>query len=100
MDKRDREEEMTLKIKILGPGCPNCHRVEENAVEALETLSEEMPDLEATVQHVTDFDEIMAYDILGTPGLVVNEKVVCAGRVPRVAEVVAWLQEAVDGRTE
>ena len=91
---------MTLKIKILGPGCPNCHRVEENAVEALETLSEEMPDLEATVQHVTDLDEIMAYDILGTPGLVVNEKVVCAGRIPRVAEVVAWLQEAMDGQAE
>ena len=91
---------MTLEIKILGPGCPNCHRVEENAVEALETLSEEMPDLEATVQHVTDLDEIMAYDILGTPGLVVNEKVVCAGRIPRVAEVVAWLQEAMDGQAE
>jgi small redox-active disulfide protein 2 len=91
---------MTLKIKILGPGCPNCQRVEENAVEALETLSEEKPELEATVQHVTDFDEIMAYDILGTPGLVVNEEVVCAGRIPKVDEVVGWLQEAVDGQAE
>lgn len=91
---------MTLKIKILGPGCANCHRVEESAVEALEILSEENPSLQATVHHVTDFNEIVEYDILGTPGLVVNEKVVCAGRIPRVAEVVNWLQEAVEGQAK
>lgn len=94
----DQEEEMTLKIKILGPGCPNCQRVEENAVEALERLSEENPSLEATVQHVTNFNEIMAYPILATPGLVVNEEVVCAGRIPKVDEVVGWLRAALDGR--
>jgi len=89
---------MTLNVKILGPGCPNCHKVEENAVEALEALSAEKPDLEATVQHVTDADEIVAYDVLVTPGLVVNEKVVCAGRIPEVDEVVGWLQEALDSQ--
>jgi len=91
---------MTLNIKVLGSGCPKCHRVEQNAVEALERMSEENPSLEATVQHVTDVNEIMAYDILATPGLVVNEKVVCAGRVPRVDEVVDWLQRAVDAQAE
>jgi len=91
---------MTLEIKILGPGCPNCHRVEENAVEALEKLSEENPSLEAKVQHVTEFDEIMAYDVLATPGLVVNEEVVCAGRIPKVNEVVEWLREALDAQSE
>jgi hypothetical protein len=65
-------------------------------VEALEMLNEERPNLEATLQHVTNFNEIMEYDILSTPGLVVNEEVVCAGRVPRINEVVSWLRAALD----
>ncbi len=89
-----------LAIKVLGPGCPNCQRVEKNTVEALEVLGEEKPDLEATLQHVMDFNEIMEYDILVTPGLVVNEEVVCAGRVPKVGEVVNWLRTALDDRAE
>lgn len=88
---------MTLNIKILGPGCPNCHKVEENAVEALETLSQERPDLQATVQHVTDREDIMAYPIVATPGLVVNEELVCAGRIPTVEEALGWMRRALDG---
>ncbi|HET89286.1 MAG TPA: thioredoxin family protein [Chloroflexi bacterium] len=87
---------MKLSIKVLGPGCPNCYRVEENAVEALEMLGEEYPELEATVQHVTDLDQIMEYPILATPGLVLNEELVCAGRIPRVDEVVGWMRAALD----
>jgi small redox-active disulfide protein 2 len=86
-----------LNIKVLGPGCPNCQRVEQRAAAALESLAEENPALEATIQHVTDFTEIMQYPILATPGLVVNEQVVCSGRVPKVNEVVSWLRDAVEG---
>jgi len=71
--------------------------VEQQAIAALEVLAEENPDLEATIQHITDYAEITKYPILFTPGLVVNEKLVCAGRIPKVEEVVAWLQEALDG---
>jgi small redox-active disulfide protein 2 len=87
---------MKLSIKVLGPGCHNCHRVEENAVEALEILGEEYPELEATIQHVTDFNQIMEYPILATPGLVLNEELVCAGRIPSVDEAVGWMRAALD----
>ena len=88
---------MALDVKVLGPGCANCQRVEEQAVAALEVLAEENPSLEATVQHVTDFGDINEYSILATPGLVVNEQVVCAGRIPSVDEVAGWLREALEG---
>jgi len=79
-----------LNIKILGPGCANCHRVEQAAVEALEML-----DAEASLQHVTDYDEMRQYAIMYTPGLVINEQLVCAGRIPSIKEVMSWAEEAL-----
>lgn len=87
-----------LNIKVLGPGCEACDWVEQQAIAALEMLAEENPSLEATIRHVEDYREIMKYPVMFTPALVVNEKVVCAGRIPTVDEVVGWLREALDGR--
>jgi hypothetical protein len=84
-----------LNIKVLGPGCANCQRVEQVAGAALEGLAKEIPDLEATIQHVGEQVEIKKYPILATPGLVINENLVCAGRIPKVEEVVGWLREAL-----
>ncbi|MGB5934022.1 MAG: thioredoxin family protein, partial [Anaerolineae bacterium] len=65
-----------MRIRILGPGCLNCYRVEQIAVDALEML-----DVEATLEHITDYDEMRKYLIMATPGLVINEELVCAGRI-------------------
>ncbi len=79
-----------LTIKVLGPGCANCQKVEQIAKKAAATLS-----ADARVEKVTDMKEIMRYSILATPGLVVNDRVVCAGRIPSEAEVTMWITSAL-----
>lgn len=80
-----------LTIKVLGPGCENCKRVEAVTRKALVMLG-----VEAQVEKVTDRAGIMQYPILATPGLVINEKLVCAGRIPSEAEVTTWLASALE----
>ena len=79
-----------LTIKVLGPGCQNCQNLASLAQRALVNLA-----IEAKVEKVTDFSEIMKYKILATPGLVINEKVVAAGRVPTEAEITTFLANAM-----
>lgn len=79
-----------LTIKVLGPGCANCKNLEQVARKAVDDLA-----VQADFVKVTDYGEIMEYPILATPGLVINEKVVCAGRIPSEAEVTTWLADAM-----
>jgi small redox-active disulfide protein 2 len=78
-----------LDIKVLGPGCSNCVKVEQVARKVVTMMG-----MEAEITKITDWAEIQKYPILATPGLVVNEKVVCAGRIPGEAEVTTWLVDA------
>jgi small redox-active disulfide protein 2 len=75
-----------MEIKVLGPGCPNCQRLEKNTKKALAELG-----VQATVTKVSDMKSIMEYDILSTPGLVIDEKVVSSGRVPNLAEITTMI---------
>ncbi len=81
-----------LTIKILGSGCANCKRLEQITHKVVESMA-----LEAEVIKVTDYADIMAYNILSTPGLVVNEKVVSNGRIPSEAEITTFLTNALVG---
>ena len=78
-----------LIIKVLGSGCGNCHKVEATARQVVSNMG-----MQAEFVKVTDWEEIKKYPILATPGLVINEKLVCAGRIPTEAEVTTWLVNA------
>jgi small redox-active disulfide protein 2 len=77
-------------IKILGPGCNNCKNLERATREALDQLG-----LDATVEKVDDYPAIMGYGIMATPGLVVDDKVLVSGRVPKPAEIKQLLTAAM-----
>ncbi len=72
-----------MRIKILGPGCRNCDTLEAETRKALAQLG-----ITATVEKVTAYPEIVAYGIMSTPGLVIDEQVVLSGRVARSQEIV------------
>jgi small redox-active disulfide protein 2 len=80
-----------LEVKILGTGCPNCKKLESEAKKAVENL-----EIEAEFEKVTDYQEIMEYDILSTPGLVINGKVASSGRIPSQGEITSFLTSALE----
>jgi small redox-active disulfide protein 2 len=76
----------TMEIKILGPGCVNCRKVEKLVREAVAEAG-----IAAVVEHVNDFREIAGYGVFSTPAVVVDGKVKSVGKIPKKEEIVAWL---------
>lgn len=83
-----------LSIKVLGPGCANCEKLEQLARLAVEKVVMQNPGLEASVEKISDPERFLDYGLLATPGLVVNEKLVSSGMVPALPQIMAWILEA------
>ena len=77
-----------LEIKVLGPGCAQCDRLNMEIIEVLSEIH-----LSADVDHVRDIKEIGTYGVMGTPALVVNGKVMAVGKVPSKAQLKKWFSE-------
>jgi len=80
-----------MKIKVLGPGCPKCHQLEKTTKDVVKELG-----IDANIEEVKDIKKIMQYPILTTPGLVINEELVCSGRVPTKSEMTQFIINAAD----
>lgn len=78
-----------MLIKILGSGCAKCNRLEQLTREAVAELG-----LDASFEHMREMDRIMAYPIMTTPALVVDEQVLVSGRMPSKDELLGWLRPA------
>jgi small redox-active disulfide protein 2 len=78
-----------ISIKILGPGCANCRKLEEVARTAVQLAK-----VEAEIVKVTDMHEIIANGVLKTPGLMINGKLVSSGRIPAPATIAEWIHAA------
>ena len=79
-----------MKIKVLGPGCARCHQLEQTTREVVKELG-----IDAEIEDVKDVKKIMEYPILTTPGLVIDKKLVCSGRVPSKSEVTTFITTAM-----
>lgn len=80
-----------MKIRILGPGCPRCNELEKRTIDVLTELH-----IAADVQKITDLKGIMEYKIFATPGLVINGKVKCSGKIPSRDEIKSLIKEESD----
>jgi len=86
-EKTFEKKERKMEIKILGTGCTSCKNLERNTIAAVEEMG-----ISASIEKVENIMDIMAYNVLRTPALVVDEQVKIMGRVPSVEEIKKYLK--------
>ncbi len=75
-----------MEIKVLGPGCAKCSKTEKLVQEVIKETG-----VDATVEKVTDMMQIASYGVFGTPSVIIDNEVKCTGKVPKKADVLAWI---------
>ena len=78
-----------MNIKVLGPGCSKCHTLDKLVRETVNEMK-----IDANVEYIQDMVKILDYNIISTPSLVIDEKLVCSGRVPSKAEIINYVASA------
>ncbi|MCF7740660.1 MAG: thioredoxin family protein [Candidatus Marinimicrobia bacterium] len=76
-----------MKVKILGTGCPKCKKLEKIA---RDVISEN--DIDAEIEKVTEMKDILSYNVMMTPALVIDEEVKSSGKIPNKDEILEWLK--------
>lgn len=77
-----------MKIQVLGPGCPNCQKLEENAKKATAELG-----MEAEIEHIYDLNAMIEMGMMMSPGLAIDGQLVSQGKIPEVEEIKKWLKQ-------
>ena len=76
-----------MEIKVCGPGCRKCHETELVVQEMVEEAG-----VQATVEKVSDFNEIAQLGVFSTPAVVIDGQIKCVGKVPTRKEVLTWIK--------
>ncbi|RMH69470.1 MAG: thioredoxin family protein [Gemmatimonadetes bacterium] len=77
-----------MEVKILGTGCPKCQKLAQMVTDVAKKNN-----ITIDMEKVTEIDDIMAYNIMMTPGLVINGEVKSAGKLPKNDQILTWLKE-------
>jgi small redox-active disulfide protein 2 len=85
-----KENLKMLNIKVLGPGCPNCEKLEALCKEVLAENN-----IQARIKKITDIKRFVDYGLLMTPGLIINEKLVSSGKIPSKSTLIRWINDAL-----
>jgi small redox-active disulfide protein 2 len=86
----EAEQQQGIEVRILGPGCPNCDKLEQMVYKVMTAEG-----IAGDVEHVKDLNQIAAYGMVATPALVINGEVRSSGRLPREKQLRDWLKQAV-----